>query len=298
MLGTKGIVFYPEYMTPINSFQSEDDLITTNNSSSYRVVFIEDGIGSLCIDGIKITVLPNTLLCLNEKENVSQVEVSGIKMFLLCFHPAAINNNLSYDKMNNDVGLTISDSQDKQFFLPFILRNSTYKNFISIPMETSIRLIDILNNLNEQLFVQSDSWPCLSRSYLIELLFLIERSCRFQATAMESPSNKSKLSVDDLLLYIHSNYMHKITINDLIKMNNTNRTTLSKEFKGATGQTIVTYIIKVRIQIAAAMLRDTSMSVSVIIDRVGFNNITHFNKIFKEYTHCLPNEYRKNACSL
>jgi AraC family L-rhamnose operon regulatory protein RhaS len=150
--------------------------------------------------------------------------------------------------------------------------------------------MDILKNLKEQLFIQSDSWPCLTRSYLLELLFLVERT--YCVKNITHNTNK-RFTTDEILLYLHNNYMKKITIGDLTKRFNTNQTTLSKEFKSSTGQTIISYVLKLRVLIAAGMLRDTTLKIELIIERVGFNNITHFNKVFKEYNQCLPSEYRK-----
>ncbi len=277
----------------INYYEDIDKLASTNDSNCYRLVFIEDGIGSLRINHNKVAILPYTCLCLNDSEKVYEVDIKKCKLHLLCFLPSAINNRLTFEKMNTDEGLALSDSQDKQFLLPFILPNRINIYFNTYYMETGRRVKDILNNLKELILVQNDSWPCLTRSYLIELLFLVERTYSYYKKDIEQLNCNTKFTVDDILLYIHNNYMNKISISDLVNKFNTNRTTLSKEFKNSTGYSIISYILKVRVEVAAGMLRDTYMNVALIIERVGFNNMTHFNKVFKEHLHCLPHEYRK-----
>jgi AraC family L-rhamnose operon regulatory protein RhaS len=290
---TRGISYYPEYSIPLSCYLDERYLIQSNGCKNYRIAFIEDGMGIMHVNGRDISVLPNTILCLAETEEAVPTKLTNVKMFLICFHPSVINNRLDFDRINNDKGLSISDSQDKQFLKPFFIRDNTFDVFINLHMETARRIKEILKHLYEQTVIQSDSWPCLSRSYLIELLFLIERTYSFQKVKAENSISRAKLPMDSLINYIHENYMNKITIDGLIKTFNTNRTTLSKEFKQATGLSVISYIIKLRVQVAAAMLRDTYLSVSNIIERVGFNNVTHFNNIFKEYTGYLPSQYRK-----
>jgi AraC family L-rhamnose operon regulatory protein RhaS len=214
-------------------------------------------------------------------------------MQLLCFLPSVINNRLTLEKISSNEGLTTSDIQDRQFLLPFILSEKTYLYFKANYMDTGRRVKEILLNIKDLLFVQNDSWPCLTRSYLIELLFLVERTYSLFKEDKKCMNDMARFSTDDVLLYIHNNYRSKINISDLVKQYRTNRTTLSKEFKNATGYSIISYILKTRIEVAAGMLRDTHMNVAVIVERVGFNNITHFNKVFKENMKCLPNEYRK-----
>ena len=297
MIGTKGIEYYQNYSIPINYYENIEDLYSTNNSHCYRLLFIEDGIGSIRINHDKIAILPLSCLCLNENDKVNDLDVHGIKSHLLCFLPSAINNKLTLENINSDVGLTISDSQDKQFILPFISQNKSFVKIKPIDIDTGLRLKDIFIKLKELIFIQNDSWPCLTRSYLIELLFLVERTFTLYKEKIENINSKQRFSADDVLHYIHNNYWNRITINDLVKEFNTNRTTLSKEFKNATGISIVNYILKTRIEIAAGMLRDTHLNVAIIIERVGFNNVTHFNKVFKEHMKCLPNEYRKQFSS-
>jgi AraC family L-rhamnose operon regulatory protein RhaS len=290
LTGTRGLEYYPAYVTPVNYYEGDNALYEAEDFNCYRLVFIEEGIGSLSLNGKELSIIPHTVLCLNEKDTIKNIDFTCRKLRLLCFLPSAINNILTFDNISNDTGMTISDSQDKQFLLPFILHNETYSKYKYVDVETGTRILDIMKSLKEQLFIQSDSWPCLTRSYLLELLFLLERTYSIRPV---SHNNNKKFSTDEVLLYLHNNYRKKITIGELVKRFNTNQTTLSKEFKNATGQTIISYVLKLRVLIAAGMLRDTTLKIELIIERVGFNNITHFNKVFKEYHQCLPNEYRK-----
>lgn len=281
LIGTRGLEFYPNYVTPINYYETESILYDKDFEGCYRLALIEEGKGSLVINDTKQTIQPFTILCLNERDAVTNIDCSCTRLQLLCFLPTAINNRLTLENIYSDDGLAISDSQDKLFLLPFLLHNETYNPVKYIDIETATRIKDILKSLKEQLFVQSDSWPCLTRSYLLELLFIIERTYRIKKIKLDH--TPARFTVDDILLYLHNNYWSKITISDLAKRFHTNQTTLSKEFKNATGMTIISYVLKLRVMIAAGMLRDTLLNIDVIIERVGFHNITHFNKVFKEY---------------
>ena len=41
------------------------------------------------------------------------------------------------------------------------------------------------------------------------------------------------------------------------------------------------------------LLRETDRQVMDIAYKVGYGNISHFNRVFKEAENCSPNEYRK-----
>jgi AraC-like DNA-binding protein len=40
-------------------------------------------------------------------------------------------------------------------------------------------------------------------------------------------------------------------------------------------------------------LRETDLKVLLIADRVGFENLAHFNRVFKQTVHLSPSQYRR-----
>ena len=125
---------------------------------------------------------------------------------------------------------------------------------------------------------------------------------RRQGQAHLSVSNaiiaETSFEVKDVLLYLHDNCKHKITIPKLSKQFHVNRTTLSDRFFEATGETIITYLNKYRINLAAIMLRETNYSISNIAEEVGFNDTAYFAKLFKKYMLHTPSGYRQHYVSL
>ncbi len=293
MFGVKGKVYYPDFCLPVSYYEEDNELYLSNKLQCYRLLFFEDGVGSILINKKKIEIVPFTLLCLNDKEWVDNIEVKGGRMHLLCFLPAAVNHKLTIEHMLKEENLLGTDQQDKLFFMPFIEEGKKPENGICLSVDMGTRLKVILGDLKEQLINQNDSWPCLSRSYLIELLFLVYRALSFKKEIVKAERGSSMPVTEEVIHFINHNYMDRITIDDLARRFGTNRTTLSREFKAETGESVINYLIKIRIQVAAGMVRDTALTIAVIIERVGFKNTAHFNREFKRYTQCLPGEYRK-----
>lgn len=102
--------------------------------------------------------------------------------------------------------------------------------------------------------------------------------------------------INDIIFYLYSNYPNKVTINDLMNIFHINRTSLMEKFSKSTGSTIMNYLTKIRINVAAMVLRDTTIPVSEVMERVGFNDMSHFGRMFKKYLGCSPTEYRQKYC--
>ena len=66
-------------------------------------------------------------------------------------------------------------------------------------------------------------------------------------------------------------------------------------FKSITSKTFTEYLSKLRISIAMEFLRNTDKRVIDICCDVGFNNVNHFNRVFKQQTGISPISYRKSG---
>ena len=66
-------------------------------------------------------------------------------------------------------------------------------------------------------------------------------------------------------------------------------------FKNATGKTFKEALTEVRIEKASALLLHSDLSVASIASQCGFNNVSLFNRFFKELTEMTPNRYRRSV---
>ena len=65
-------------------------------------------------------------------------------------------------------------------------------------------------------------------------------------------------------------------------------------FKKSTGRTFTRFVNEFRIVQARRLLSETNQSISDISIECGFNNFSHFNRLFREYAGKSASEYRKD----
>jgi AraC-like DNA-binding protein len=69
---------------------------------------------------------------------------------------------------------------------------------------------------------------------------------------------------------------------------------LCKMFKKSTGVTFTQYLSRVRVEKAKNLLLNPHLRVSEIAYDVGFQSLTHFNRVFRQVVGQSPSEYRES----
>ena len=100
-------------------------------------------------------------------------------------------------------------------------------------------------------------------------------------------------NVNDVIAYIDSNFKEKITIDELAFIFLTNRSTLCKSFKAATGITIKQYFSNKTLKEAQKMLLSTDYSIQKISEELQFSCENYFSYFFKSQTGMSPLEYKR-----
>ena len=95
--------------------------------------------------------------------------------------------------------------------------------------------------------------------------------------------------------YITDNWDRNFEVAELAKKCCVSESTLYHLFRKGLGQTPVSFLNSIRINVAIEYLENSNYSVSTISRTVGFNSENHFRKLFFEYTGTTPLKYRKNS---
>lgn len=102
---------------------------------------------------------------------------------------------------------------------------------------------------------------------------------------------------DELVLkaqeFIENNPTENYTVDKISENLNVGRRTFERRFKKCTGNSILEYIQRVKVEFAKKHLEAGRKTVNEIIYETGYNNIDAFRKVFKKITDLSPVDYRK-----
>jgi len=98
--------------------------------------------------------------------------------------------------------------------------------------------------------------------------------------------------VEKVERFIQENYFDDISLDETAKTVNLSIYHFSRTFKKETGFTFIEYLTRTRMDKAKELLSTTDSKITDIGTSVGYDNITHFNRMFKDLEKMSPREYR------
>lgn len=92
--------------------------------------------------------------------------------------------------------------------------------------------------------------------------------------------------------YIREHTSEELSLGQVARAVNTSASYFCRLFKKATGINYSQYLSRVRLEKAKQLLVNRNLRVSEVAFQVGFQSLTHFNRVFKKLLGQSPTEYR------
>jgi len=97
------------------------------------------------------------------------------------------------------------------------------------------------------------------------------------------------------LRYIRENACEGILARDVVRRANVCRASLMRRFREAVGRSILQEIIRVRLDRAGKLLRETNWTLDQIARRTGFKTASRLSRDFKKRLGLAPGAYRSQS---
>lgn len=130
---------------------------------------------------------------------------------------------------------------------------------------------------------------CYTEARILLLRFFSAASRRTRAEAKGQSGFISKA-----LAYIHKNYAQNFTLDELAQFCNVSASYLRASFKRELGMSVMQYREELRINHAKAMILSGEFKLREIAESLGYYDIYHFSKRFKEIAGVTPGGYGEN----
>ena len=125
---------------------------------------------------------------------------------------------------------------------------------------------------------------------LYQVIYLLLTEGERKTAAGASKKSLEKLKI--ILAYIEKNYQKQISIEEAASCCYYSKSYFMRFFKETVGMSFVEYLNNYRLDIAAKKLKETGDNILNIAIDCGFENLSYFNRKFKQRFNVTPGKYR------
>ena len=246
-----------------------------------ELIYIKKGMGRITVDFREYKVKGPTLALIlpGQLHSIDQLEDAFMEYENIIFNPSMLIPR------QNDVTAT-------DFLLPLMSGKVTVPTIFTpvYPYYTDVIMpIDACDEISK---TKPQGYELYIKSQLYQFFFILDNRCRNLTTG----SNRKTLDKMKIVLkYIENNYMQKITIADIAATVDFSESHFMRYFKETMGTSFVDYLRDYRLTIASRLLTTSDSSILDIAAESGFENLSYFNRVFKQKYSMTPRQFRKES---
>ncbi len=102
-------------------------------------------------------------------------------------------------------------------------------------------------------------------------------------------------AVDRVFGYVVDNLVGEIRLSDAAALIGMSESAFSRYFKRVSGQTFTETVRKLRLAHACKLLKQSTLPVATVCQKVGYSNLSNFNRQFQAHLGMTPSEFRRQS---
>lgn len=267
-------------------------------ANEYILYLIIKGTMYLEEDGRKMELLPGDMYILDPASTHFGTKASQCEYYYIHFTHPSLNksqkeDSVLWNSLESKRQRTLQSNKysydpycDTRMYLPKHYHFSDYSSLL--------QLIGLFNEAKKNNEKQMEYYKNLCGCKILEAFIHIARSYASTKMLAETQSlYKFYPYVQELLVFLNEEYIHKITSSLLEEKFNRNFDYMNRIFKQTVGTTIFRYLAEVRINHAVMLLQTANLTIAEVGEQSGFSDEYYFSRVFKKIIGESPTGYLK-----
>lgn len=207
-------------------------------------------------------------------------------------HMALVNIMFDLKRLPFPAEHLMSDSYFQAFFLPneSISDDFRIQNKLELAGDDQVKIEALIRKMLGEYNQAKKARSVILIALLAELFVDIVRFCSAERYA----SSKDLFLLQNILQYMADNCAKQLTIPALAKKFGLSQKNLERLFLQSVKMSPVSYLIDLRLQIAAEKMRTVKSNISEIAFQCGFSDSNYFTKLFRRKYGMSPRSFRNN----
>jgi AraC-like DNA-binding protein len=189
------------------------------------------------------------------------------------------------------------NSHDVEFLKPFYDHSVEFKNRIPAGEIDSRAIFIFIKEIFREIAEKKEFYHLAVKSHLNAiLLHIIRYYSRFKPNLRGYANKRRDIErLKNVFYYLQNNFQEKISLETVSRIACMSSSYFCRFFKKVTGSNLTDYIFRLRIDHAKELLLDNHLSITEVAYQTGFESHSYFDRIFKRFTMCSPQDYRNRV---
>jgi AraC-like DNA-binding protein len=175
---------------------------------------------------------------------------------------------------------------------PSYRRKNEFNSRLRLNPEQLFQIWNLAEMLQQALKEEQPGYRLIALGKFMELVGML---CRFYEETPHSSDAHKVLRIAKAISHVETHFTDEITTEQLADIAHMSPRNFHRVFVDATSQTPTQYLITLRINDAARLLKNSDLSITEIAFECGFTDSNYFTRQFKKQTGQSPAAFRKKT---
>lgn len=275
-----------QYLCHIDNATQAGNVFPAHFHYYIEILYTLSGHFRIYLNGVYHEFNTGDIVLINSKEihQIDAISEAGGRYIVVRFLPDLIYNGMSQSHF------------ELKYLLPFITENSAYEKVITADRLVGSALPELMHEIIREDTEKSYGYELAIKNNISRIFLWILRYWHTKEADTLLPGQADielQKRLAPALTYITEHYEKTVSATEMAKLCHLSYSYFSRSFNRLMNMKFSDYLNYIRIQEAEKLLVSTTMSVTDIGAAVGFSTTSYFIKLFQQYKHISPKQYRK-----
>jgi AraC-like DNA-binding protein/quercetin dioxygenase-like cupin family protein len=265
----------------------ENERIPPHAHEFIEFVYVLQGEGTHFYHGSEYPITRGDVFIIEPNaEHYYVTSTNCLKVYNVLFQPSLIAAEL--DTLNKFTSFV-----DFFYVEPFLRRKLEFQSHLVLDHKEHLDITFILDRLLNEFKEKRLGSHVLIKTQLIELFIFLSRFYENRTNKSLPSLTSNEEIIRQVCKFIELHHAQPLSLQQVSQLCGMSQSVFSNLFKQLLGQTFIDYRNELRINAAEELLRNSNDKIMTIAGKVGFEDLSFFNQLFKRRTGLSPREFRK-----